>query len=253
MLAPDLPGTERHVGDGAAEADGAPGRPTAKTGRFRSWRLRLIVAACVLAAIYGSRGLLLTACVWPLQTSHSEAEFNHVVVIGGDRCFLRAAQMGRDRRLRYLIATWQPGRLVRRGLIPSRSDIAWRHLIKHGVDETDITTLPATANSTDHLMRILGQQLADNRNMRIAVLCDAFHTRRLQTIVDRNLAADHANRIAIVGLKNRHYAPNNWWQSKLGLLAVFHSYIDLYFAVAPANNAQWKESDPTDISRSVVR
>ena len=247
---PGRPGNHPHIADVAGQAaDRKPFKPS----RFRSRRVRLLIAVGVLAAVYGLRGLLLTACVWPLQASGPPTEFNHVLVIGGDQCFMRAAHMGRDRRLRYLIPRWQPGRLVRRRLLPSRSDIARRHLLMHGVDETDITPLTTTVGSVDHLMQIVGQQLADNRNISIGILCDVFQARRLQAIKERILKPSHADRVTIVGLTNRNYARNNWWQSKLGLLAVFHSYIDLYFALAPNSTAQWTESDPTDISRSVVR
>jgi hypothetical protein len=238
--------------DNASTIDGEePNQPSALQKALRSRLMRCFMAIGVLAATIACHQFILSACVRPLEISIDDANFDHVLVIDGDRCFHRAAQMGQNRRLQYIVSKWQSSRLVRRGLHPSRSQIAVQQLVKHGVNRSSITVLSATAHNTAHLARIIGQQLSANRDLRIGILCDAFHGRSLRTVVDSNLPPGHAKRIAIIGLKNRQYDRNNWWQSKAGLLAVFHNYIDLYFAVAPPKSTQWKECDPTDISRSV--
>ena len=214
-------------------------------------RGRRLLALGILALLVSYHPYLLSACAWPLESSNPICTFNHLLVLDGDRCFDHAAEMGRDRQLKYIVSSWQPSRLVRRRIMPTRSQISVTQLMKHGIAPSSISLLSPQANSTAHLAQILDHELSNNPKIEIAILCDAFHTRALQITFNSKLSPKSANRISIIGLPNRQFDRNNWWQSKAGLLAVFYGYIDLYFATTTPTGRKWKECDPTDISRSI--
>lgn len=228
------------------------GKRTTPTKGGRKWRRRLylfLTLFLLAAASYLLRNFLLAALARPLVISQPLSEVDYLLVLDGDRRFDEAARLYRDGiAKRFLILEHPPDRLAVTGLLPSGEQLLSRELGLHGIEEFEITLIPAHEGSTSDWGRASGLNgwLQANPGARVAVLCPAFASRFLSYVYSQQLG-ERAARIVWHPLPDRRHHTFNWWHSGQGVGVVLASYTTLLHAWLIGDGAVAEEShDPAD-------
>jgi hypothetical protein len=176
-----------------------------------------------------------------------------VLIIDGDRCYERAAEiLRRSASSRALLIERRPERVVRMGIVRSTGDVGRRELAREGIKESSIDVAPGQAGSDWQLVRILGRWLADHHDTHVVVLCRRFSGRVLQRLVDHLLEPSIAARVHVRGLPDEFENETNWWTTRNGIKCVFGAYLRYGYTIAFGENTlDLEDWNPDEYERSL--
>ena len=183
----------------------------------------LIVAVAVLTAGWA-------AGRW-LVLDQPETGATHALLFDHPELGALAAEWYRARPGRRLLyAEPLQRRIVTSGAWPPQRDAIIESLHAEGVPRKAFKALDGEADNEWAALRRLGRWLDNNPQARVALLTDAFSTRRLSYVAGRVLPAEQAQRVSTVALPPPRVDPDRWWQSRSGWKAVLFGWLDLAFA-----------------------
>src|SRR5262249_32153878 len=146
----------------------------------------------------------------------------------------------------------RPKRLERMGFVPTFESVSQRELALRGVRPESITVIPGKTRTDWERARCLRDWLAIQPTRRVLVLCDRFGARRLRYVLDKTLGPDCAGRVRLIGLSERSYDENDWWQHRSGAVHVFDAYLNLAYAwLCGEETEEWHEWDPEEFKQAL--
>lgn len=182
-------------------------------------------------AAYALRAPILTGVARLLTVRDPVSRADLVLVLGGEvntRPFHAAGLYRRGVAPRVVLVRERSGPAVREGLYPSRTDVAVRILRRGGVPAGAIVVLepPGGASSTREEARALREYLRSSGGRRVAVVTNAYHTRRARLAV-RRATSDLRVEILMSPAPAWGFTESDWWRSEDGLLAYFGEFVKL--------------------------
>ncbi len=193
----------------------------------RRWLRRLLFALILVGAVYLARGPLLHGAARLLIVEDPPQEVDALVLLDGDHLYETTALLYRnDVSKHVLLIQVPPTRLERMGIMPDPITVARRELTNGGVPESAVEVLATDKPGDWNRARRLRDWLNEHPDARVCVLCDRFNSRRTRYVFDHELGALSA-RVHWRPLTDRRYDERNWYQSKLGAVAFFDSYLSL--------------------------
>ena len=247
------------VSDKENSASGKKELPPQQQRKRRRWLRRMGIALLVAGALYLLRAPILTGLASVLVFDRPLPGAETIVLfceIDGDRGFQEAAQLHQDgqvsRILLIEVRAERRARTVRAGVVPSFETTARQALLARGVPAAAIELLPADMRSNWDKARSLDAWLQQHPEARATVLCERFASRRIAQIYSSVLGPESSGRLGWRAIPDRRFDESNWWQQRLGVLAVFHAYAHLghvwISGEGPPEPEPW---DPDDYEKSL--
>jgi uncharacterized SAM-binding protein YcdF (DUF218 family) len=204
---------------------------TPPTPRRRRWLRRLVALVVLAALLYLLHPLLLSAAAGWLDVSEPPRASDDVLVLGGDanvRPFVAAALYDAGLAKRVLVPNVKRSGAADGGTFPSEQEVIRRVLLKRGVPEDAVVSLPDEVDSTADEAAALARYLDDNPGRTVTVVTTCYHTRRARWIFRKQLGA-RADRVRFVGGPTDGYDASNWWRSEEGSQRYANEYLKLAF------------------------
>lgn len=237
-------------------------QPTPNSPQRRPWwRSRLLCAALVLVLACAFHASLLCGLASvlivddrPSHVDQAARPAGYVLVLDGDRCYDRAAELyhqGAAEQL--LLIDWHAGRLVRLGILPSRAAVGRRELLSRGVPNDKVTVVPGGAGQDWQAARRLESWLQGQPHARVTALCNRFDSRGKRRILAMVLGESLAGRLEVYALPDRRFDETNWWRSKTGVKGFFNSAFNLVYDGLRGESAVWgPEWDPDQYEKTLL-
>ncbi len=203
---------------------------------MRRWFKRL---AC-LALVVG----VLLVCLAPQWILPSAARFldvsekfrrvDYILVLNGDpeaRPFAAAALVKAGLAKNVLLARQRlalESASVQQGAMLSELEITRRVLEIRGVSKQAIQVLPGEITSTADEARVLTAFLETRPAATVAVVTNAFHTRRAR-MVFRRFLGENVARVSFVGIPRDGADPVSWWRNAHGCSIYLSEYCKLFY------------------------
>lgn len=175
----------------------------------------------------------------------------YLVVLGGDDCYERAAQLVRRGMARQtLLVEPRPKRLVQMGIVPSWGEYAAAELSASGVPSRQITVVPRAPGDQRDDLALLADWLRARPGARVqagakgepevtvTIVCKEFASRSVRCGCRRYLGASAlalSAHVRLFGVRDERYDANNWWRSRTGAKELFLGFIDLAYAASNGN------------------
>lgn len=209
-------------------------------------RRRLWLTGAVALLLLLAHGWLLRGLGSLLTFEDRSAQAECVLVLGGDRCFERAAELFHAGGVtRVLLLEGDNDRLVQLGLVPSRLTVGVRELTARRVPRSSIVIVPRGKRQSP--LEQLGAWLDSEKHGTVVVLCDGFESRLVRQSFDYELNSQASTSLSVHGLPDRRYSVANWWKSKSGLKAFGRASFNLayYWIHGPEDwdHAEWNPED----------
>jgi hypothetical protein len=193
----------------------------------RRWVRRLLFVLILAGAVYLARGPLLRGLASFLIVEDSGQEVDALVPLDGDHLYETTGLLVRnDVSRRVLLLQTPPDRLERMGVMPDPITVARRELASDNVPESAVEVIRAAKGGDWNRARALRDWLKEHPDARVCVLCDRFASRRTRYVFDQKLGGAAAQ-VQWRALPDRRYDERNWYDSKVGVLALFDSYLSL--------------------------
>lgn len=195
------------------------------------WILRLVCLS-LLGAVFAA--WLVPTWVLPpaaryLDVSETPHATDYVLVLNGDpetRPFAAAALV-KAGLAREILLTRQrlamESASVQDGVMLSELAITQKILRQRGVSEASVRVLPGEITSTADEARELAEFLASNPQATVAIVTNAFHTRRAR-MVFRRMLGENAERVYFVGLPRDSVDEDFWWRTSGGCAVYVSEY-----------------------------
>jgi hypothetical protein len=210
-------------------------------------------------------GLLVTGVVHPLILRWlAEAVIaddrpqaaDHLLVVDGERCFDRAAELYHGQVAFHLHMIARPAkRLEQLGVVPSWENQCFEQLTRRGVPRRAISAIPGTADENNpwQAARCLRVWMEDHPGTRILLLCDRFEGGGLRFVISLVLEARELERVVFRGLPDERYDETNWWRSRMGWRAMASAVFDLTYFRLHGEDAErpYLSFDPDAYERSL--
>ena len=196
----------------------------------RRWRRRLVRLGCLAllaGLLYASRGCYLPAAARFLDVSEPPRRVDAVLVLGGDsatRPFVAAALFKAGLARGVLVSRVKAAPEVDEGLMPPDHEVMRRVLRARGVPARAIVLLPGECDSTADEARALATFLADEPHAVVAVVTNAYHTRRARSIFRRALA-ERSVELLFVAAPTDGFDETNWWRFETGVRTYASEYV----------------------------
>jgi hypothetical protein len=247
-----LPEGQENRVEGSEVMD-SPSKPAKKRKR-RGWRYGLLGVALVAVCLYAFRAPILRSVASYLVVDEPLTAADYALIQPyGDGRYDRAAELYRDGLVRsVLLVERRHTRLERLGLLPTFETLTQHALAARGVPAQAITVIPGPVRTDWERARCLRTWLEHQPAVRIAVLCDRFGERKLRYVFDQMLGADYAGRVRLLGLPDRRFDENNWWQQRIGIVDMFDTYMRLAFTrFVGEGSEEWREWDPKEYEKTL--
>ncbi len=199
------------------------------------WRVVLVSAAAL--AIGLAHAPLLRLLTWPLRSEQSSEDAGYLVLLGtergvhGNHGLAAAARFYRaDTRRRILLIECRPGRLAELGILLPFAALGRQELIRRGVPDTAIETMPGQAADAWDAARELAAWLHARPGVLVAYASLPLSGGHLRWILDRTMAPGDAARIRIFAPEDPARASGNWWTSRSGVKAFMFAWIERAYA-----------------------
>ena len=210
---------------------------------IRRWWIAVccVVATAVIALgvlVLQFRASLLPPIADWLDVGKPAARADYVMILPGDaqrRPFVAAALVNVGLADRILITKTRISPDVEDGVRPPSHEISRRVLVCRGVPKDRIIVLEGSSGSTADEARLLSEFLASHADARVAVVTNAFHSRRARWTLARHLK-DRMRRVSLVSAPNPGFRSDNWWTRPGGFYYVTSEYAKLaYYSVRYGN------------------
>jgi uncharacterized SAM-binding protein YcdF (DUF218 family) len=210
-------------------------------------RRRKLFACAVLAALTATavfHASLLRMVAGVLVRDTAPAQPDAVVLTWGDGIYDAAARLAEDSRTPVFLKPEYPdSRLEQLGLSGRREDEFARELTRRGIPTTQQEVLTGPCRNDLEVARSIERWLARRPQASVALLCDAFQSRRWQGLLD-SVQRPSSVSLGVYPLVDRRYDVSNWWKSRGGIRTVVLSAISL--AVSRINGGATVESAEWD-------
>ena len=245
----------------APRGRGVPGKAsreettTGRSGRLkrRRWKVmqRLVVASALVACACFWHKAVLEGTASLLVVHQQQPGFDHILVLGGDRCHDAAARLQHeDPSRRIVLIEEYPNRLVRIGILPSFTMSSRQELAKRGVPAEVVEVIGGEVGNKWAAARLLQRWMNERPGARLLVLCDRFKSRYHRYVLDATLDSQVAARVSVRGLPNRRYNETNWWKSRHGVKSFGFAYLRLAYVWWQGENPSvYREWNPDDYER----
>jgi uncharacterized SAM-binding protein YcdF (DUF218 family) len=197
----------------------------------RRWLRRLrwpLLTLLVGAALWLFRAELLEGAARFLDVSEPPRKVDYVMVLGGDyntRPFVAAALVKTGHASAALVPTVAANpRPSAVGL--SEHEILRRVMLVRGVAAESIVLLPGNATSTQEEAGALAEFLQTRPDCSVAVITNAYHTRRARMLFARVLG-ERMQRIHFVAAPTDGYDATNWWRTSTGTAQYLNEFFKL--------------------------
>jgi uncharacterized SAM-binding protein YcdF (DUF218 family) len=201
---------------------------TSKRRRWR-WLRWLLIPALVLGMLVVLHPWLLPLAGSYLDVSQPPRAVDDVLVLGGGRDtrpFVAAALYKAGLAQRVLLPTVKASPENEDGLSPLDHEVMRRVLLKRGVPPDAIVQLPDEVNSTADEARSLAKYLDEHPKRRVAVVTNAYHTRRARWIF-RAALGDRAADAPFFAAPSDGFDAGNWWRCEEGWCSYCNEYVKL--------------------------
>jgi hypothetical protein len=107
---------------------------------------------------------------------------------------------------------------------PNYADLAWRYLIQHGLEDVNLTSVPAPASAQDRtfLSAVKLRQWTQKQGLAVDsfdVFTGDTHARRSRILYQ--LAFGEGVAVGVMAARSAQYDQDRWWRSSAGAKAVF--------------------------------
>jgi hypothetical protein len=191
----------------------------------------VFVVASLLAIAFVFRAALLPPLARFLDVGVEARQVDCVMALPGDderRPFVAAAMANVGLTQKLLIPTNEDAPEVLDGLIPTSAEIARRIYQARGVPLERIVTLEGASTSTASDLDLLKQYLDGKPCTSVAIVTNAFHTRRTRWTIDVRLP-EQRSRISVISAPNPGFDDDAWWRSNTGFRYVILEYLKLMY------------------------
>ena len=191
-----------------------------------------ITLLALIAILFFFRHRLLTAIGNGLVRGDQAPPTADIMVIGGDGATPKMlAWLAAHDDAKLLLVDKPAPRVVQVGA--TVSDAQRRREISKaaGVPEARIEILVGTTMRQVRPVQAMQTWLSRHPQRRIHVLCDQFASRGLRRAIDRRVDPAVVGQVTLEPLVDRRYDVGDWWTTRLGIRAVFDSYLGLGRAV----------------------
>ena len=201
--------------------------------RRLAWGL-LAGAALLLALaglVYASRVRLLTAAADYLVVDDPLRPADAILLLNGDyntRPFQAAALYRQGLAPLILVAQAEAQPAEALGLVRNDTQISIAVMEAKGVPADRIVLLPGPVTSTYDEAVALRNYAAAHPLHSVLLVTSAFHTRRADWIVTRELAGLDVS-LEVSAVPYDGFDATNWWQSENGLIALNNEYVKLVY------------------------
>lgn len=221
-----------------------------------SWLTTTLVLLGVLGLLYAWRVPLLRRVGGLLVVEDPTDALDAVVLLNGGMSTrpYRARDLYREQRVPVLLARLADTEEIRLGVIPNISDATAELLRRLGVAPEHLcvaSTGKWVAGTRDEAV-VLCALIRERGYHRVALVTDAFHTRRARRIF-RDVANDPSLEFLAVSSRFTAAVKDGWWRSQYGFVQVFTEYLKFvhYFytiwwhrASLPATESDLPPADP---------
>src|SRR5437879_3640436 len=174
----------------------------------------------LLAIAYLVRGWWLPPVGAFLDVSEPPRQVDAVLVLGGGpdtRPFVAAALVKNGKAKRVLIPRVKLPAGAPAELVVPEQEILKKVLLLRGVPAEQIVQLPDECSSTLDEAHALARFLDREPTLRVAVVTNDFHTRRVRLLFGRVLG-ERMQQVSIVAAPTDGCGAANWWQSEDGVV-----------------------------------
>lgn len=187
-----------------------------------------IALLAVLVIAYAARRRILRAIGGFLVVQDERQPCDAIVVLNGNistRAY-RAAELYKANPAPVLIARLADTEEVRLGVIPNISDATRTLMARLGVAETDIEVLDSDrwVAGTWAEAILICTHIRDRGYRRVAIVTDAFHTRRARWTFRRVMREGSVEFLCMTTRYSLDLA-GQWWRSEYGLVQVVAEYL----------------------------
>ena len=197
----------------------------------RRWS-RFILPALLLGALtsgYLARGWWMPVIATFLDVSEPPRQVDCVQVLGGgadSRPFVAAALVRAGLAKRVLVPTVREPLDNLDGAMPPENELFRRVLAAREVAVESVVNLPGVCDSTLDEARGLAAYLETEPNATVAVVTNAFHTRRARLLF-RRVLGPKMKQIHFVAAPDDHFEPESWWRTEEGFVTYVNEYCKL--------------------------
>jgi uncharacterized SAM-binding protein YcdF (DUF218 family) len=198
------------------------------------WLLRLLCLAFVagLLLAWFAPAVVLPPVARFLNVSEPPRKVDCILILNGDpeiRPFAAAALI-KSGLARDVLLTRQrlamESSSVQEGVMLSEIEITKKILHARGVPDARVIVLPGEITSTSDEARELAKYLTANRTATVAIVTNAFHTRRARMNFQRALG-ESFERVSFIGVPRDGVDENSWWRTAAGCAVYFSEYCKL--------------------------
>jgi uncharacterized SAM-binding protein YcdF (DUF218 family) len=195
------------------------------------WILRLVSASLlgVVLVVWLAPHWVLPPVARFLDVSETPRATDYVLVLNGDpeiRPFAAAALVKAGLAREVLLTRQRlamESSSVQEGVMPSELAITQKILNSRGVPEASIQVLPGEITSTGDEARVLAEFLAAKPEATVAIVTNAFHTRRARMVFHRTLG-ENSDRVHFVGVPRDGVDEDSWWRTSGGCAVYVSEY-----------------------------
>ena len=195
---------------------------------MRTLVIGALVVVGLLALAYATRRPVLRALARPLVALDEVGACDAIVLLNGSISTrpYRAAELYRAHSAPVLLARLADTEEVRLGLLPNINDTTGRLLIRLGVPEVDVRVLDSDrwVAGTRAEAVMLCDHIRTHGYRRVAIVTDAFHTRRARWTF-RRVIGDPGVEFVATATAFSLGAVERWWQSEYGLVQLITEYV----------------------------
>jgi uncharacterized SAM-binding protein YcdF (DUF218 family) len=188
----------------------------------------MLLLIALAAAAYAGRRVILRSVGRCLIDTAGERPCDAIVIMNGNISTrpYRAAELYKRHNAPVLLARLADTEEVRLGVIPNVSDATRELLLRLGVDRADIELLRSDrwVAGTWAEAILLCARIRSRGWRRVAIVTDAFHTRRARWAFRKVMRDDNVEFFCVATPWSLKLA-DRWWQSEYGLVQVITEYI----------------------------
>ena len=199
-------------------------------GKRRKRRRRFFVLAVLLLVVIAARRVPLIALGAFLASGRPIAgEFDYVLLGGGDRELEMAASLIEATPARKIVlAESEPSRLVHFNVLPPSHKIDIERLAALGVPRERIVLIPQDPEQPRWAPDLFSRWHREQQMPKTVVLCEEMAQRSVWMQLRQHCTSQQLENVYSLGLVNRHYPVDRWWQSRRGIKAVTLGYVSLF-------------------------
>jgi hypothetical protein len=195
----------------------------------RRWLVRIGVIAAIVALLVVFRQPILRGLADQLIVNEPSVPGAAHLILGGDCAPELAVKVFLDgNATEILLVDWWPDRTDRLGITSSHSATLRRALVKHGVPEPSIQSLPGQPRDLYQTADGVGTWLDQHPDKHLIVYCNRFSSRQVQVIFQRVLG-ERRERVHLQAVAHPEFDERDWWQQKTGLKDFWAATVHLLF------------------------